>query len=81
MSLIENDGSIVLTIKDDGMGFMDDSQNVIGIGLKIMKCRAHMMDASFQVKPNLPGKITLTRTTHQVASTFNNFKADSNYIL
>ncbi|OGQ23190.1 MAG: hypothetical protein A3I05_02860 [Deltaproteobacteria bacterium RIFCSPLOWO2_02_FULL_44_10] len=54
VSLTRNKEIITLSIKDDGIGMMDDLKDSKGIGLKIMKYRAHMMNASFHIKPNLP---------------------------
>ncbi|MDO8528054.1 MAG: response regulator [Deltaproteobacteria bacterium] len=60
VSFIRNNGNIVLTIKDAGTGFVGDPQNAKGIGLKIMKNRAHIIGASFQVEPNIPHGVILT---------------------
>lgn len=60
VSLTKNGNNIVLTIKDEGVGYVDDPEYSKGIGLKIMKYRAHMMDASFQIGPNVPHGIMLT---------------------
>ncbi len=60
VSFIRNNGNIVLAVKDEGTGFMDDPKNSNGIGLKIMKNRAHIMGASFQVGPNVPHGVILT---------------------
>jgi len=54
ISLTQNGDQIILIVKDDGMGFIPDTQNSKGIGLKIMKYRSHMIGASFEVKPNSP---------------------------
>lgn len=60
VSLIQNNGEMILTIKDDGVGFVYDPAGSKGIGLKIMKYRAHMMNASFQLKSNMPHGVVLT---------------------
>ncbi|EKD41910.1 MAG: Multi-sensor signal transduction histidine kinase [uncultured bacterium] len=59
MSLIKSKESITFTLKDDGIGFVSNGNQPKGIGLHIMKYRAHMMDASFMVKHNLPHGVTL----------------------
>jgi two-component system CheB/CheR fusion protein len=59
VSFTQNDGRINLTLKDDGSGFVSDPMNPKGIGLKIMKYRAHMMGGIFQIKPNSPQGVVL----------------------
>src|SRR4030095_13870614 len=59
VGLTERDGMITLAVKDDGVGFIPDSQGSKGIGLKIMRYRAHLMRASFQVEPNSPHGVIL----------------------
>lgn len=54
VGLVQQDGVITLTVKDDGVGYALDSQNSKGIGLKIMRYRAHLMGGSFQVETNSP---------------------------
>ena len=55
----KNEENIALAIKDDGIGVMNDLKNAKGIGLKIMRYRAHLMGATFQIKPNLPRGLSL----------------------
>lgn len=62
VSLENTNGVIVLSVKDDGIGFKQNTQKTDGIGLKIMKYRAHMMDALFQITPNTPHGVILTCT-------------------
>jgi signal transduction histidine kinase len=50
---------ITLVVKDDGTGFIPNSGNLKGIGLKIMKYRAYLMGASFQIEPNSPHGVIL----------------------
>jgi signal transduction histidine kinase len=59
MSFVRNDGCIELILKDDGIGFIYDPQNSKGIGLKIMKYRAHMMGGAFQIESGLPQGVIL----------------------
>lgn len=60
VSFTRNDGHIILILKDDGMGFVYDPQSSKGIGLKIMKYRAHMMGGTFQIEQNSPRGVILT---------------------
>lgn len=55
----QNAENITFAIKDDGIGMMNDPKNKKGIGLKIMKYRAHMMGATFQIKSNVPHGVWL----------------------
>lgn len=59
MSFTQQSGGIALIIKDDGVGFAQSAPDSKGIGLHIMKYRAHMMDASFQVESNTPHGVIL----------------------
>lgn len=59
VSFTRNDGNIDLILKDDGVGFVYDPQSSKGIGLKIMKYRAHMMGGTFQIEPNSPRGVIL----------------------
>lgn len=45
-------GNITLVVKDDGIGIDPDLKNSKGIGLKTMAYRAHMMNASFHIRPD-----------------------------
>lgn len=57
--LTQTDGNTVLTIKDDGAGFVGDLQKTKGIGLKLTHYRSQVMDASFQVESNIPHGVIL----------------------
>jgi signal transduction histidine kinase len=59
VALTEQYGMITLIVKDDGVGFIPDPEKRKGIGLKIMRYRAHLMGASFQVEPNSPHGVIL----------------------
>ena len=59
LSFTRNEGSINLTLKDDGAGFTYDPRSSKGIGLKIMKYRAHMMGGTFRIEPNSPRGVIL----------------------
>ncbi len=59
ISFTQNKDSITLALKDDGVGMIQDIKASKGIGLKIMKYRAHMMNATFEIKPNTPQGVIL----------------------
>lgn len=54
VELTKQDDLITLCVKDDGIGFTPDSKTSKGIGLKIMKYRANIIGASFEIGPNSP---------------------------
>lgn len=60
VSFIEEGDKIVLKIKDDGNGLVNELKNSKGIGLHIMKYRARMLSADLQIGPNLPHGTILT---------------------
>ncbi len=72
LSLTQDDKTIHFSISDDGTGMMKDSKVYKGIGLKIMKYRAHMMNATFHIKSNSPSGVileyNLSRLTERRAS-------------
>jgi signal transduction histidine kinase len=45
---------VTLTITDDGVGMPSQPKKQVGIGLKIMKYRARMINASFLIKARVP---------------------------
>ena len=53
MSVVEEDGTITLTIRDDGAGF-DQSQRGTGFGLIGMRERVALVEASMSIK-SAPG--------------------------
>jgi two-component system, LuxR family, sensor kinase FixL len=59
VSLTEEKGHISLVIKDNGIGFRPGVLESKGIGLHIMKYRAHMMDAAFYIEANRPHGVIL----------------------
>lgn len=59
LGFIQNQENIILSIKDDGLGMIQNSKNIKGIGLKIMKYRAHLINAFFHVKTNIPHGVIL----------------------
>jgi two-component system sensor kinase FixL len=52
----------LLQISDDGIGIGDSSRSALGMGLKIMKYRAGMIGARFEIVPNQP-RGTVVRIT------------------
>jgi len=48
-------GSIILTIKDDGVGLPERPEESRGMGLQIMRYRAGMIGASLDVQPDAEG--------------------------
>lgn len=59
VSFTEDKKNISLVIKDDGIGMKENFTRARGIGLKIMKYRAHLINATFHIKPNLPRGVLL----------------------
>ena len=49
IALTEEDGGVVLTVRDDGVGLPDDADTKGGMGLRIMKYRADIIGASLDV--------------------------------
>ncbi|QQR80178.1 MAG: hypothetical protein IPJ69_12785 [Deltaproteobacteria bacterium] len=62
IGLIQNKEEIILSIKDNGIGLSNAVQKSKGIGFKIMKYRAHMMNAIFQIAENKPHGVQLKCT-------------------
>jgi PAS domain S-box-containing protein len=52
--LLVTPGKFLLRITDDGVGIADPSKEGSGMGLKIMKYRASMIGATFEILPNHP---------------------------
>lgn len=62
LSFTRNGDHVTLAIKDDGIGIVNSPKGTKGIGLKIMKYRAHIINATFQVKTNSPRGVLLECT-------------------
>ncbi len=62
VGFMQNQSDIVLTIKDDGVGFATPTPNSKGIGLKVMKNRCHIIGATFAIIANEPHGVILTCT-------------------
>jgi len=60
INLDEGDDKIVLSIKDDGIGFSLDQKVSGGRGLHIMQYRANMIDATLRIRQNTEGGMTIT---------------------
>ncbi len=59
VSFTQNTENITLAIKDDGIGMIPDFKSPKGIGLKIMRYRAHMMGATFEIQTIKPQGVVL----------------------
>ncbi|EKD42031.1 MAG: Integral membrane sensor signal transduction histidine kinase [uncultured bacterium] len=59
VSFIQKEGKITFMVKDNGQGITAHPDSECGIGLNIMKYRAHLMDATFHVEPNVPHGVIL----------------------
>jgi PAS domain S-box-containing protein len=55
LSLISANGQIVLTIKDNGTGVINNGHKPNGMGLRVMNYRAGMIGATVSVEPNPTG--------------------------
>jgi PAS domain S-box-containing protein len=52
---LANDGQVVLSVEDDGVGFPEVMENKEGMGLRIMNYRARMIGASLNIAKRLSG--------------------------
>ncbi|MGA2017592.1 MAG: sensor histidine kinase [Opitutaceae bacterium] len=59
LALSNNDGSLVLTVSDDGIGLPPPGRRGQGLGLKIMAHRAAIIGASFEARPLAQGGTTV----------------------
>ena len=55
ITLTEEDGGVVLTVRDDGAGLPDDAGAKGGMGLRIMKYRADIIGAALDVRGHPQG--------------------------
>jgi len=60
ISLTTKSGTAILTIQDDGTGFLKKPTSQPGVGLSIMNYRADMIGGSLKVQPNDSRGITVT---------------------
>jgi len=58
--LAASDGSITLTVEDDGVGVPEDWDERKGMGLRIMKYRAAMIDGTLDVRRGADGGTVVT---------------------
>jgi signal transduction histidine kinase len=61
ISLAEEDGGARLVVKDDGSGIADLSLERKGMGLHIMRHRAGIIGASFDIESNSHGTVVSCR--------------------
>jgi two-component system CheB/CheR fusion protein len=67
ISLEGDDRSVTLRIRDDGVGFPREPVETKGMGLKIMRYRAGLIDARLAVGPAQPGGILVSCTLNKSA--------------
>ena len=60
ISLIAKDDGFTLRITDNGIGFVRAAASAPGMGLKIMKYRADMIGAKFEITANKPRGAVVT---------------------
>jgi len=60
--LASSDESVILTVEDDGTGIKEDLAESNGLGLRIMKYRARMIDSTLSIDRNDRGGTTVTLT-------------------
>jgi len=60
VALLQEGENVVLRVKDDGNGLLNEIKNSKGIGLHIMKYRARMLSATLNIGPNEPHGTVLT---------------------
>jgi len=54
-----SDQRLIMTVKDDGIGFLPVLEKKKGMGLNIMKCRAKMIGASLSIRKDADGGILI----------------------
>jgi hypothetical protein len=62
ISLIAKEDGFTLRVTDNGGGFVGTTPSTSGMGLKIMKYRADMIGAKFEITPNKPCGTVITVT-------------------
>jgi signal transduction histidine kinase len=62
ISLIAGEAGFTLSITDNGVGFVGSPPSTSGMGLKIMKYRADIIGAKFDIKANEPRGTVITVT-------------------
>ncbi|MBN1531238.1 MAG: sensor histidine kinase [Spirochaetes bacterium] len=55
ITLASNDGSVEITVSDDGTGFVKNEGKAMGSGMRIMKYRADVINASIQIQSGPAG--------------------------
>jgi two-component system CheB/CheR fusion protein len=59
ISLKSLDGEVVLTVRDDGIGFSREGRGIDGMGLRIMEYRADMIGAMLRIDSAKGGGTTV----------------------
>jgi signal transduction histidine kinase len=60
INLSEQNGTVKLSIEDDGLGVPDDLQHSKGLGVRIMAHRAAMIGGTFSIEPAPTGGTIVT---------------------
>jgi len=78
INLSEHDGSVKLTVEDDGIGVPEDLDSKEGLGVRIMAHRAAMIGGVFAIEPAPTGGtiVTCTLPTKTPARVENELKHD-----
>ncbi len=63
VSLTTQNGAWTLTVKDDGIGLPSDAQAANGMGLRIMRYRAHMIGGTLSVRNDKGGGVIVSCST------------------
>ena len=63
VSLTTQNGAWMLTVKDDGIGLPSDPQAANGMGLRIMRYRAHMIGGTLSVRNDDGGGVIVSCST------------------
>jgi len=61
----QDDGAVVLEVKDDGDGFPGDGEWHEGLGLRIMRDRAALVAGELIIEPNQDGGTTVRCTVQE----------------
>jgi signal transduction histidine kinase len=62
MRLSDQDGTVTLTVEDDGVGLPEILRPIDGLGIRIMGHRAAMIGGAFSIEPGLAGGTMVTCT-------------------
>ncbi|EEF63149.1 PAS domain S-box protein [Pedosphaera parvula] len=67
--LMERNAQLILSVEDDGIGFVPDNNRKTGMGLHLMNYRARTIGATIAIKPGREGGTILTCTLPHPPST------------